>query len=532
MLVDADTFDAEWYLERYPDVALSGLDPADHYQWLGRRLRRLPAPVTGGEHSTGDGPTANRPSARPSATKNDPFSNAAISDALKRLCEWVFPERDRKYGLTATDCYNLVVNHFWNDEANGRTVTNPNGKLLVEFMRNFEQPAAESKARPGRRKPRPETILLVSYYAPSRAHAGGLRILDLYEEIRQRYPDIKLTLFCSRNPHVDGDVSILSEVFDEVFTCEPSDFSPETLREVTQHSRRYDLVDLQFHQAGFLADEFRTFGEFLIYTPMEVLSRADFDIVRKGSAEGAFPLGKFFSLIHRGAEEQKIIQSVDRTVCVSDADAEFLQRFSGKADIAYFPTGLSRSEFSDQLRPNYKPPRPAKRKQRLVFAAYFGSETNVAGLEWYLREVHPRVLAACPDYNLAVVGRGDTRKLERLAAQSVTFIGEVPHLSPVLEQCRGGLVLALHGSGFRGKINQYSLCGLPSVSTRLGATGLSYVDGEDILIADTPQAFAEKCIELLTKDPQRLAKAARKRALDCYSWGAIWPMIAPIYRLA
>ena len=104
----------------------------------------------------------------------------------------------------------------------------------------------------------------------------------------------------------------------------------------------------------------------------------------------------------------------------------------------------------------------------------------------------------------------------------------------MLEQCKAGLVLALHGSGFRGKINQYALCGLPSVSTSLGATGLSYMNGEDILIADGAQAFADECISILTKDKdaQRLASAARKRALNCYTWHAIWPSIASIYGLA
>jgi GT2 family glycosyltransferase len=37
-------FDAEWYLETYPDVKLLGMDPAEHYLWLGARLNRNPSP--------------------------------------------------------------------------------------------------------------------------------------------------------------------------------------------------------------------------------------------------------------------------------------------------------------------------------------------------------------------------------------------------------------------------------------------------------------------------------------------------------
>lgn len=36
-------FDEQWYLSEYPDVALSGIDPARHYLWIGRKLGRKPS---------------------------------------------------------------------------------------------------------------------------------------------------------------------------------------------------------------------------------------------------------------------------------------------------------------------------------------------------------------------------------------------------------------------------------------------------------------------------------------------------------
>ncbi|WP_133243767.1 glycosyltransferase [Sphingomonas pokkalii] len=43
-LRESGSFDAEWYLREYPDVAQSGVDPARHYLWLGERLGRSPSP--------------------------------------------------------------------------------------------------------------------------------------------------------------------------------------------------------------------------------------------------------------------------------------------------------------------------------------------------------------------------------------------------------------------------------------------------------------------------------------------------------
>jgi hypothetical protein len=37
-------FDPDWYLAQYPDVAILGMDPVEHYVWLGARLDRNPSP--------------------------------------------------------------------------------------------------------------------------------------------------------------------------------------------------------------------------------------------------------------------------------------------------------------------------------------------------------------------------------------------------------------------------------------------------------------------------------------------------------
>jgi glycosyltransferase involved in cell wall biosynthesis len=46
--VDKSVFDAAWYLAEYPDVALSGMDPFEHYQWIGHKLGRAPNSSTSG----------------------------------------------------------------------------------------------------------------------------------------------------------------------------------------------------------------------------------------------------------------------------------------------------------------------------------------------------------------------------------------------------------------------------------------------------------------------------------------------------
>jgi glycosyltransferase involved in cell wall biosynthesis len=54
------------------------------------------------------------------------------------------------------------------------------------------------------------------------------------------------------------------------------------------------------------------------------------------------------------------------------------------------------------------------------------------------------------------------------------------------------------GGGMRVKILNALAQGIPMVSTTVGCEGISLTNGEDILIADDPQAFAASTIRLLT----------------------------------
>ena len=56
-------------------------------------------------------------------------------------------------------------------------------------------------------------------------------------------------------------------------------------------------------------------------------------------------------------------------------------------------------------------------------------------------------------------------------------------------------------SGTRFKILEAGACAIPVVSTTLGAEGIPAIDGKDILIADTPEDFANLIVKVIN-NPQ------------------------------
>jgi polysaccharide biosynthesis protein PslH len=79
------------------------------------------------------------------------------------------------------------------------------------------------------------------------------------------------------------------------------------------------------------------------------------------------------------------------------------------------------------------------------------------------------------------------------------------------------------GSGTRLKILEGGAMGKAMVSTTVGAEGLDFVPGKEILIADDAAEFSRNVIELL-RDPARrktMGEAARHRVLQDYDITAL-----------
>ena len=76
------------------------------------------------------------------------------------------------------------------------------------------------------------------------------------------------------------------------------------------------------------------------------------------------------------------------------------------------------------------------------------------------------------------------------------------------------------GGGTRLKIYEAMAAQVPVVSTSLGAEGLACRHPDQIRLADTKEAFAEACVELLEDAAarRRVAEAAWQLVASCCSW--------------
>ena len=166
-------------------------------------------------------------------------------------------------------------------------------------------------------------------------------------------------------------------------------------------------------------------------------------------------------------------------------------------------------------------PRTAEARELLSLATMF-YPPNVEGVRWFATEVFPIVRGRLRDARLNIVGSRPPEEITRLQRpdSGIAVTGYVPDLDPVLRKCGVMVVPVRSGSGMRVKILEAFARGIPVVSTSVGVEGIDARPGEHLLVADTPEEFAE-AVTLLLTEPARaalLAQRAREAVESRYDW--------------
>lgn len=173
----------------------------------------------------------------------------------------------------------------------------------------------------------------------------------------------------------------------------------------------------------------------------------------------------------------------------------------------------------------WSPGKSGKRGRELVFLGNLKYPPNQKGLEWFLREIAPRIAAARPGLRITVVGGGPGAGLLRSSKRCrmrVVFSGFDPDPRPALRRAFAMICPLPLASGLQNKAVQALACGTPLVTTRNVAKALTARAGKDLLAGDSPDEFAG-CIIRLADDPglaRSISTAGRRLAARRFGFGA------------
>jgi sugar transferase (PEP-CTERM/EpsH1 system associated) len=219
------------------------------------------------------------------------------------------------------------------------------------------------------------------------------------------------------------------------------------------------------------------------------------------------------------AFEAKACPEFDCVIAVSREDRELMEEEYGLKDVYDVPTGVD-TEF---FRPNRQRER---RPENLVFTGSMDWLPNEDAIRYFTEQILPRVRQSVPNVTLTVVGRNPYPGLLELSKRdpAVIVTGRVDDVRPFMDEAAVYIVPLRIGGGTRLKIYEAMAMEKPIVSTSIGAEGLPVENGKEIVLADTPETFADAVVQLI-QEP-RLAEEIGQRAAAKVRQNFGWDKVA------
>ena len=231
-----------------------------------------------------------------------------------------------------------------------------------------------------------------------------------------------------------------------------------------------------------------------------------------------------------------LVRQFDKVLVTSETDKVALEKTSNvkpevrgqRSEIEVLPNGVDLEYFT--------PGNGTRQMGTVVFSGKMSYHANATAALYLANQVMPLVWAQRPDARLVIAGSRPTPAIRQLGANHggrIEVTGYVPDLRTPLQHASVAVAPLLYGAGIQNKVLEAMACGTPVVASPLAVSALSHLQaGMDGLVADTPQAYAEQILRILSDDAlrERMGVAGRRYVEVHHHWDAIAAQLETIYQ--
>lgn len=213
--------------------------------------------------------------------------------------------------------------------------------------------------------------------------------------------------------------------------------------------------------------------------------------------------------------ERRLLQRFTTLSVCSQDD----RRYLGSPDrLHVIPNGFERPATLPRSEPTTPP--------RLGFIGLFSYAPNLEGVRWFVRECWPAIRQQIPGITLRLVGK-ETDGVLKPTEPGVEALGFVTDPAREIETWSGMVIPIQSGGGTRIKIAEAFSRKCPVVSTTVGAFGYEVTNGNELLLADSPEAFSRACVDLVHRPraAAEMAERAWQAFLERWTWDAVAPKV-------
>ncbi len=289
-------------------------------------------------------------------------------------------------------------------------------------------------------------------------------------------------------------------------------------------ANKYDIIHLETLWVTPYVDVIRK------YSSAKVVLRSqnvEFMIWERLAEDCSNPLKKtYLKLLAKRLKgyELQMLNKYDAILTITELDTKVFKDMGCIKPIMHVPFGIDLEKYKIEVANLEKP--------SVFHIGAMDWRPNADGINWFLKGVWLKVVENYSAINLYLAGRNMPDWLTHLKMKNVVVEGEVADSHEFINSKSIMIVPLNSGGGMRVKIIEGMAFGKTIISTSVGAEGIEYENGKNIIIADTENEFSEaiqKCVSD-TVFSDSIGKNARTLAENKYDNQIICNQLSDFYK--
>lgn len=196
--------------------------------------------------------------------------------------------------------------------------------------------------------------------------------------------------------------------------------------------------------------------------------------------------------------EREVFDHFDHKLIISAPDRELIPH-PDRHKIVIVANGVDTGFFH---------PIEREKQYDLVFTGNMGYPPNIESAEYLVNRILPRVKERLPGIRLLIAGANPHLRVQVLRSAQVTVSGWIPDIRESYATARIFIAPMQIGTGLQNKILEAMAMKIPCITSPLAFAALNAQKDQDILVAETPDEYADQILMLL-QDPDKAASLAQ-----------------------
>jgi len=243
------------------------------------------------------------------------------------------------------------------------------------------------------------------------------------------------------------------------------------------------------------------------------------DVLSKGIERRITSSSFYFKkLLKIEAERLKVYEHImfeyfDNHSIISLQDQELIYH-TKRENITIIPNGID-SDF-------FKPDANLVKKYTLLFNGNMQYQPNVKSAQYIVEHVLPIVIAKYPEANLLISGTSPTKEVLALASESVTISGWIDDIRDAYNSAHIFIAPMQIGTGLQNKLLEAMAMKMPCVTSKLANNALNATPGNEILIGNSKEEYAQLIINLIENNnmSSEIGKAGQDYVCQNFNWAS------------